>query len=73
MLSGSDPSIAKFLGFRAASLVDNTTWHLVADIETLRKHLSIEKWNVFGGSWVSNNLSGLTMIVLMERRDRPFP
>jgi proline iminopeptidase len=36
-----------------ASLVDNTTWDLVADIETLREHLQIEKWLVFGGSWGS--------------------
>jgi len=36
-----------------ASLVDNTTWHLVADIERLREHLSIERWQVFGGSWGS--------------------
>jgi len=36
-----------------ASLVDNTTWHLVADMEQLRKHLGIERWLVFGGSWGS--------------------
>jgi len=36
-----------------ASLEDNTTWHLVEDIETLRKELQIEKWIVFGGSWGS--------------------
>ncbi len=36
-----------------ASLVENTTWHLVADIERLRKRLGIEKWLVFGGSWGS--------------------
>jgi proline iminopeptidase len=36
-----------------ASLVDNTTWHLVADIEALRVHLGIERWQVFGGSWGS--------------------
>src|SRR6476660_6160266 len=36
-----------------ADLVDNTTWHLVADIETLRKHLGIDRWQVFGGSWGS--------------------
>ncbi|HEX5650073.1 MAG TPA: prolyl aminopeptidase [Steroidobacteraceae bacterium] len=36
-----------------ASLEDNTTWHLVADIEALRKHLGIERWLVFGGSWGS--------------------
>lgn len=37
----------------AASLEDNTTWHLVADIERLRAHLGIERWQVFGGSWGS--------------------
>jgi len=36
-----------------ASLEDNTTWHLVADIERLRKFLGIERWLVFGGSWGS--------------------
>ena len=36
-----------------ASLVDNTTWHLVEDIEKLREHLGIERWLVFGGSWGS--------------------
>ncbi|MFZ5890941.1 MAG: prolyl aminopeptidase [Myxococcota bacterium] len=36
-----------------ASLVDNTTWHLVADIELLREHLGIPRWQVFGGSWGS--------------------
>src|SRR5215472_3090659 len=36
-----------------ASLVDNTTWHLVDDIERLRKHLGIKRWLVFGGSWGS--------------------
>ncbi|TVY84974.1 Proline iminopeptidase [Lachnellula suecica] len=36
-----------------ASLESNTTWDLVSDIEVLRKHLSIERWIVFGGSWGS--------------------
>ena len=36
-----------------ASLVANTTWHLVADMEVLRQHLNIERWLVFGGSWGS--------------------
>ncbi len=36
-----------------ASLEENTTWHLVADIERLREHLRIESWMVFGGSWGS--------------------
>ena len=37
-----------------ASLEDNTTWHLVADMEQLRRHLGIERWQVFGGSWGSS-------------------
>jgi proline iminopeptidase len=36
-----------------AELRDNTTWHLVADIETIRETLGIERWLVFGGSWGS--------------------
>jgi proline iminopeptidase len=36
-----------------AVLKDNTTWHLVDDIEKLRTHLGIEKWHLFGGSWGS--------------------
>jgi len=36
-----------------ADLVDNTTWTLVADIEKLREHLGIDRWQVFGGSWGS--------------------
>ncbi len=36
-----------------SSLHENTTWHLVSDIEALRKHLHIEQWVVFGGSWGS--------------------
>jgi len=36
-----------------ASLVDNTTWHLVSDMEALREHLGIQRWQVFGGSWGS--------------------
>ncbi len=35
------------------SLEANTTAHLVADLETLRGHLGIENWVVFGGSWGS--------------------
>jgi proline iminopeptidase len=36
-----------------ASLEANTTWHLVADIERIREHLGIDRWQVFGGSWGS--------------------
>jgi proline iminopeptidase len=36
-----------------ASIEQNTTQDLVADIERLREHLGIERWLVFGGSWGS--------------------
>jgi len=36
-----------------ASLENNTTQHLVADIEAIRGELKIDKWIVFGGSWGS--------------------
>ena len=36
-----------------ASLDENTTWDLVADLEKIRQHLDIERWVVFGGSWGS--------------------
>ncbi len=36
-----------------AGLDDNTTWHLVADIERLRTLHQVERWLVFGGSWGS--------------------
>ncbi|HAG81397.1 MAG TPA: prolyl aminopeptidase [Cyanobacteria bacterium UBA12227] len=36
-----------------AELEQNTTWDLVRDIETLRVHLGIDQWVVFGGSWGS--------------------
>lgn len=37
----------------AADMRFNTTWHLVADIELLRRNLGIARWQVFGGSWGS--------------------
>lgn len=36
-----------------ADLSVNTTDHLIADIERLREHLGIDRWQVFGGSWGS--------------------
>ena len=36
-----------------SELKDNTTWRLVEDMETLRQHLGVERWVVFGGSWGS--------------------
>lgn len=36
-----------------ADLAVNTTPHLIADMERLRTHLGIDRWQVFGGSWGS--------------------
>ena len=36
-----------------ASLENNTTWDLVADMERLREQLGVAQWLVFGGSWGS--------------------
>ena len=47
-----------------ASLEDNGTWELVADIERLREHLGIEAWQVFGGSW------GSTLALAYAQRHR---
>jgi proline iminopeptidase len=44
-----------------ASLENNTTGHLVADMELIRQHLGIEQWLLFGGSW------GSTLALLMQR------
>lgn len=45
-----------------AELRENTTWDLVADIERLRVHLGVERWQVFGGSW------GSTLSLLYAQR-----
>jgi proline iminopeptidase len=37
----------------SASLEENTTWDLIADIERLREHVGVRTWQVFGGSWGS--------------------
>lgn len=34
-------------------IADNTTAHLVDDMEALRRHLDIDRWILFGGSWGS--------------------
>jgi proline iminopeptidase len=49
-----------------ASLEENTTWHLVEDIERLREHFGIERWLVFGGSWGST----LSLAYAQSHRDR---
>ena len=36
-----------------SSLISNTTKHLIADIELIRKKLNINKWIIVGGSWGS--------------------
>jgi len=48
-----DPAGGRLIVTPYASLEANTTWDLVADIEKIRKHLGIERWQVFGGSWGS--------------------
>lgn len=45
-----------------ACLEHNTTAHLLADIETIRAHLDIEQWLLFGGSW------GATLALLYAQR-----
>jgi len=36
-----------------AELEQNTTWDLVVDMERLREHLGLERWQLLGGSWGS--------------------
>lgn len=36
-----------------ACLTNNTTAHLIEDIEKIRRHLNIDQWVLFGGSWGS--------------------
>ncbi|MBO3752035.1 prolyl aminopeptidase [Streptosporangiaceae bacterium NEAU-GS5] len=35
----------------AETLAANTLPHLIADVEALRRHLGVEHWLIFGGSW----------------------
>jgi proline iminopeptidase len=42
--AASDPDV---------DLTNNTTQHLIADMELLRQHLDVDRWLVFGGSWGS--------------------
>lgn len=49
-----------------ASVADNTTWHLIDDIETLRKALQIESFILFGGSWGAT----LALIYAISHPDR---
>jgi len=45
-----------------SSLHENTTWHLVEDIERLSQHLGVARWHLFGGSW------GSTLALLYAQR-----
>ena len=36
-----------------AEIANNSTWHLIEDIERIRQVFGIERWIVFGGSWGS--------------------
>jgi proline iminopeptidase len=50
----------------AVDLSTNTTQHLMADIEVLRRHLGVERWVVFGVSW------GVTLaLAYAEWRPKP--
>lgn len=49
-----------------ASVDNNTTWHLVRDIELIRETLGIDAWHVFGGSWGAT----LALIYAQSHPDR---
>ncbi|MEE4187124.1 MAG: prolyl aminopeptidase [Roseobacter sp.] len=49
-----------------ASVANNTTWHLVDDIEFIRRELDIDDWIVFGGSWGAT----LSLIYAQAHPDR---
>lgn len=49
-----------------ASVNHNTTWHLVEDIELIRRTLEIDDWVVFGGSWGAT----LALIYAQTHADR---
>ena len=34
-----------------ASVTNNTTWHLLQDMEAIRQRLGLDTWALFGGSW----------------------
>lgn len=57
-----DPAVYRIIAFDQrgcghstphGELRENTTWDLVEDIEKLRQHLNIQRWQVAGGSWGS--------------------
>jgi proline iminopeptidase len=57
-----DPAVYRIVAFDQrgsgrstphAETRENTTWDLVADMEAIRRHLNIERWQILGGSWGS--------------------
>ena len=50
-----------------ASTENNTTWHLISDIERIRDALGIEQWVVFGGSWGAT----LALLYAQTHPERP--
>lgn len=72
-----DPSVYRIILFDQrgcgrsrphAEIENNTTWHLVADIERIREALGIDRWVVFGGSWGAT----LALIYAQTHPDRPI-
>lgn len=70
-----DPSIWRIILFDQrgcgrsrphASVANNTTWHLVGDIERIRTLLNIDRWAVFGGSWGAT----LSLVYAITHPDR---
>ena len=49
-----------------ASIEENTTWHLVQDIEAIREVLGIDRFIVFGGSWGAT----LALVYAISHPDR---
>ena len=49
-----------------ASVVQNTTWHLIEDIESIRTTFGIEQFILFGGSWGAT----LALIYAITHPDR---
>jgi proline iminopeptidase len=49
-----------------AELRENTTWDLVEDMEAIRRHLRIDRWQVFGGSWGAT----LSLAYALTHKDR---
>ncbi len=50
---GSGRSLPNVSFFPALGLQDNTTQHLIDDMEKIRDHLDIGRWHITGGSWGS--------------------